>query len=497
MEIIGIDIGGTNTDGVLIDHNQKIKAKIKVPTTPDVSVGFKMCLQYLLKDHPEVRAIILGTTQATNAILEGKDLYKVGILRIAGQKPDSLPSGYGWPLALKTKVIAGCETINGGFECDGREITPFNRKEANEAIRRLKNQGAEGIAIVGVFSPLNREQEQMAAEEAGEMPYSISSDLGGIGFIERENSTILNVALKKVMAKGFSDLKSVSPSIPLFLTQNDGSVIPLEKAIEAPILTISAGPTNSFRGGARLAGYDNGIIIDIGGTSTDMGVILQGFPKRSLQSSDIGGVRLNFAMPDVLSIALGGGSIIKGEQIGPESVARELLSQAQAFGGSQLTLTDLAIATKTVTIPGADVGKITFSPKDAKAILRQAFLTLEKTLNAARTVDPNLPLILVGGGASLFPKEWLTHFVIPQDFGVANAYGAALSEISGSIDKVVSLEKRDHVLEELRRAAIEKAVINGADPNKVRLIDQSIIPYHYIPGQMARITLRASGPPSK
>ena len=305
-----MDIGGTNTDAVLVDEQNKIVGAVKTTTTEDISLGFSTALKDLIEQSaikPEqIEGVFLGTTHATNAILQKKDLFRVGVIRIAGQRPETLPVAFAWPKELKDAVIGGIETISGGLECHGGTLTDLCKEETRKAIQSLLEQAVGSIAIIGVFSPLNGDQElsvsSLVKEIAGfDFPISLSHEIGGIGFIERENSTILNAALKQVMQKGFYSLqtacKSLNLTCPLMITQNEGSLIEIQRAIDYPVLTISAGPTNSFIGGVRLAGLDNAIVVDIGGTSTDVGLVRKGFPIRSLNKSNIGGVSLNFSMP--------------------------------------------------------------------------------------------------------------------------------------------------------------------------------------------------------
>src|SRR5262249_14344439 len=134
----------------------------------------------------------------------------------------------------------------------------------------------------------------------------------------------------------------------IWITQNNGSILDSAYAIEYPVLTIAAGPTNSFMGGKKLSQLQDAIIVDIGGTSTDVGIIRKGVPRRRLNNSRIGGVTLNFPMPDVYSIGLGGGSHVSIDrnsiEIGPKSCGIHTFSEALSFGGKQLTLTDIALA---------------------------------------------------------------------------------------------------------------------------------------------------------
>lgn len=497
--IIGVDIGGTNTDAVLVDQNDAIIGAVKTTTTDDISDGFRAALKLLLKETAVpldmIQGVFVGTTHATNAILQKRDLFSVGVIRIAGQRPEALPVGFSWPQDLKCAVIGAEETINGGLECHGGEITAFCAEEARACIRRLLGKKVESLAIVGVFSPLDgkheREVARLVREMGADIPLSLSCEVGGIGFIERENSTILNAALKKVMKSGFSSLqtacRTLGLSSPLMIVQNDGSLIEMERAIDYPILTISAGQTNSFIGGARLAGVENAVVVDIGGTSTDVGLLRNGFPIRSLNKSDIGGISLNFPMPDVLSIALGGGSIVKlhptSFTIGPQSVGKALSTAAMSFGGNVLTLTDVALALGNLQI--AHASPPTFFTQ-GKAIFDHVNDKLCHLIKKMQGEYTNLPVIFVGGGSALLAP-------LPRYFDVANAYGAALAEISGTIDTVVSLQNREETLASLYSQAKQKAITLGSNPPTLRLIDQQIIPYSYVPNHMARVIIRYSG----
>lgn len=506
--IIGMDIGGTNTDAILVDANRRLISSVKTTTSIDITTGFTSAIKQLFKqsgiDPNKVAAINVGTTHATNAILQCQDLYRVGVIRIAGQRPNVIPPCYGWPTLLKEKVFLGVETLSGGFECQGQVISPFLKEEAQKAIDSLLKRGAESLAIIGVFSPMNPEHEQQVGELVeGRCPVSISYEIGGIGFIERENGVILNAALKKVMSEGFMRLEFaknlLGVAAPLFLTQNNGNLISLEQAVKNPLFTISSGPTNSFIGASLLVGHQNAIVIDIGGTSTDIGMVKKGLPKRSLNLSDLGGVRLNFSTPDLLSLPIGGGShtFIDYEgkfKIGPLSVGRDLFQQAVSFGGKQITLTDVALKAGYLTLKGANPEDVPLTKKLSEQILYQ---TLHKIVEKVSLMEGNmkhLPIILVGGGAELFQKEKLgSRFIVPQHAHVANAYGAALAKVMGTIDKVVSLEQREIILEKMREEAIKETIRQGAESKTVEIVDTEIIPYHYTSNQLARVIVRASG----
>lgn len=508
---IGIDIGGTNTDAVLLDNNKTIIASHKTTTTDQVEGGFKTAIQEVIKkaalDSCEIAHVLVGTTHATNALLQQKDLFKVGIIRINSQYGAAIPPCYGWPVELTNAVYVGDVSINGGFECDGRPINMLDEQEIKEAITALLNKGMESCAIIGVFSSLKSEQEEKVAQLVQEIagtsfPISVSYKVGGIGFIERENATILNAALKKCMRTGFQTLKDTLEdtgiNASLHLTQNNGTILPLQEALEYPILTISSGPTNSFVGSVKLTGLTDAIVVDIGGTSTDVGIVLNGFARRSVGTSTIAGIKLNFPMPDVVSIALGGGSLIKsnGKEllIGPESCAKKLKERAQCFGGDQLTLTDIAVYKKYVAIDGVKPDYVLIDEDSADIVMN---LVKEKVADLVRTIagmHMNLPVIITGGGSALLDSSILPdNYIIPDYASVANAYGAALAEISGTVDTVVVLDERKSIITQLEQQAYKKAIECGAEESTVRLISKDIMPYHYMPQNLARVKITVAG----
>ncbi len=484
---IGIDIGGTNTDIVVINEKKQIVKAEKIPTTSSIEEGVITALKNI--PAKTIHRICIGTTHALNAILQGTNLYRVGVIRINGKQQSALPSFVGWPTYLRQLIHVDTVSIDGGYECDGREITKFDPKQVQEAASLLMEKGAQSLAIVGAFSPMHPDQEIEAAAQIKNVPVSLSYAIGGIGLIERENCTILDAALKKVMHTGFEKLaekiRGLGFNCPLYVSQNNGSIMTLKEALAHPILTFSAGATNSFVGGGKLAGLKNAVLVDIGGTSTDVGIIKNGYPRRCLQNSNVGGITLNFPTPDVLSLALGGGSIIEGETIGPKSCAKDLLSNSLSFGGTFLTLTDIALALKQVSIEQAK--SIQLDPIYCQKMMRTCFNKIEQLIHRINGSDQCLPVVLVGGGASLIPRHLLSaQYIIPEHANVANAYGAALGETSACIDTIVCLDHREKVLEELKCQVLAKCGPGSS------LVDVQIIPYHYMPGNKARVVMMAT-----
>ncbi len=505
--VIGVDIGGTHTDAVLIDASKTIIKKHKAETSQELEHGVKKALSHIIEgiDKRLIKGIFVGTTHATNAVVESKNLYRVGVIRIAGHNPKTLDPCFSWPDEIKTASFAGAVTIDGGFECDSRPITPFNKAKAKDAIEHLISQGAESLAIVGVFSPIRAEDELECARLAdeitkGRIPVTLSHQIGGIGFIERENAAILNAALKKPMERGFRNLEAAKNELqipcPLYVTQNDGSIIDIKQATLFPLLTISSGPTNSFIGASKLAGLKDALVVDIGGTTSDVGIILNGYPRRSIHNAQIGGISLNFRMPDVMALAIGGGTYVKTKplKIGPQSCGRDLLREAQIFGGTSLTLTDIACLTGLLSIGSARKELVDITRPAAEEVMKEVSLRLKSALQLMRGERKDLPVIFVGGGAGIGSYEKSENTLIPGNSDVANAYGAALAEISATVDTVVSLNDREKTIEELKEKAIALAVERGADATHARIVDKQVIPYHYIPNNLARVIVIASGP---
>ena len=220
----------------------------------------------------------------------------------------------------------------------------------------LAARGVDSVAITSVFSPVNADFELEAAAvitaQLPGVPVTLSSDLGRLGLLERENATAMNACLRVLAAEtvqGFEDaLAAVGITGQLFVSQNDGTLMNVDYARRFPVVTFASGPTNSMRGAAFLSGLPEGAVVDVGGTTSDIGVLNRGFPRQAALTAEVGGVRTNFRMPDVLSLAIGGGSIMRwnGQSVtvGPDSVGYELRDRSLVFGGDTLTATDVAVA---------------------------------------------------------------------------------------------------------------------------------------------------------
>lgn len=507
MYRLGIDVGGTNTDFVLLDEQSRIVSMEKRLTTKTIEEGIIEGILALGVDPSMIRQIYVGTTHALNALLEAKGLLPTGLIRMAGHNPKISP-GAGIPQRLKDAFFVGGITVSGGFECDGREISPCIDDELLSAVDSLVLKGAKGIAIVSTFGCIYPLHEQRAYEiirqhYLDQLQITLSSSFGSIGFIERENATVINTALFSVIDTGFSQLQtrlSEITSAELFLVQNDGSQVTFDEAKKMPILTLSCGPTNSGKGGSILTKNDSCIVVDVGGTSTDVIRVEKRFVKRSAGNVSIADLSLQFSAPDVVSLAIGGGSIVVGDLVGPQSVASSLKTKALCFGGDIETLTDLAIQTGRLAIQGADSSKVLASKDDAEAILAAVSKRIADAITLVRGEMQDLPCVLVGGGAPIIEKSLrkLVHNLRELDetrsYGIANALGAIHSEVSGASDRIISFDDRERLLPELIDLAKERAIAKGAAREEVRVGDIIFTPFAYSKDRLAKITISVAGP---
>ena len=510
---LGVDVGGTNTDAVVVDGAGGIVAETKTATTPEPIDGIVAAMTTVidqLDDATRLGKAMLGTTHPTNAIIRRRDLDRVGVLRLAAPSSLGVRPSANWPEDLRDIVIGRSEITEGGFEYDGSPIAALDE----DAIRRFANSCAGDVSAIAVscaFSPACTDHELRAAEliseECGDdMAVSLSHTVGSLGLLERENATILNASLLTVarrVVNGFRDtLMGLGLDVESFLTQNDGTLMTVEEADRYPVLTVGSGPTNSMRGACALAGLSDALVIDVGGTSADIGILINGFPRESTAAVEVGGVRTNFRMPDLISVGLGGGTIVRQDAesvaVGPDSVGYRVISDALCMGGATLTLSDVSLAVGRLTGFGdpALLSDVDDSVREsAIAWVDERVQVLCERMKASSTP---LPLMAVGGGAHLVPAQLagISEVVWPPHHSVANAFGAAIAEAAGSIDKVYSYDasSREDCLRSATEEATDAAIRAGASASDVRITSVVEIPMTYVPGGGCRVIVKAVGP---
>jgi N-methylhydantoinase A/oxoprolinase/acetone carboxylase beta subunit len=506
MKRIGIDVGGTNTDAVLVDDGAVVGA-VKSPTTTDVTGGIVAAVRNLRKaagTTDGVAAVLIGTTHFVNAVVQRRNLAQVGAVRIGLPGTASLPPFCDWPADLASLVNGGIWQVEGGHDYDGRSFMPLDTAALRKAAKEIRARGLRSVAITAMFSPLDAAHEDEAAaivrEEAPDVVVSCSHLLGGIGLLERENAALLNaslVVLADETVRGFGRaMAEMGFDAPLYITQNDGTVAEAARAVAFPVYSFASGPTNSMRGAAYLSMIEDAIVVDVGGTTADFGHLRHGFPREANAVVHVGGVRTLFRMPDLISIGLGGGSLVDPANItvGPRSVGYRLVEEALVFGGKTLTATDVAVAAGLIDL--GDRSRVRhLSASLVDGVLARAKAMVEEHVDRMKTDAKDVTLIAVGGGAFLVPDrlEGVGRVIRLEHGGCANAVGAAIAQVSGEVDQVFQGLSRTDAIAAARGLAEKRAVEAGADAATISLVEAEDIPIAYLPGNAMRVRAKVVG----
>lgn len=331
---IGIDVGGTFTDAALIDNSTfELISTAKVPTTHDseagVAAGIIQVLQKVMKENnvvPEdVVFISHGTTQATNALLEG-DVVKVGIVTLGkgleGTKSKSDTTMGQIPLTATKSLCSEneyVETETSGF-CEN----------IGKAIAALKGKGCSAIVAAEAFSVDHPENEQQVAGVCSEMKTAATTtnEISKLyGLKVRTRTAVVNASIMPKMLETANmteqSIKNAGIKTPLMVMRCDGGVMTVEEVRKRPILTILSGPAAGVAGALMYEKLTNGIFLEVGGTSTDISCIKDG--KVMVKYAEVGGHKTYLTSLDVRTVGIGGGSMMQIENgkladVGPRSV---------------------------------------------------------------------------------------------------------------------------------------------------------------------------------
>lgn len=550
MYRIGVDVGGTNTDAAILDiaalddPGRCVLASCKAPTTADITSGIASAIGTVLDKcsaavpdaKSRVLSVTVGTTHFVNALVEAdsRRLARVAVVRLCGPFTRQIPPFSDFPVGLRRIMDGGAHYLDGGFEIDGREIAPLDPAQIAACVRRIRDAGVSAVALVGVFSPLDHEgrheeacKRQMLALDPG-LDVVCSRGMGPPGLLERENATILNASIlataRRTIAGFEAAMRRLDLSCPLYLSQNDGTLIDAAAAAEYPIKTFASGPTNSMTGAAFLAGLDKPkrlrlegadavadgeegqghqvLVVDIGGTTTDVCALLpSGFPRQAPHFVEVGGVRTAFSMPEVVSIGLGGGSKIFTDAsgnvtVGPDSVGHYLTEQALVFGGPTLTASDVVVASGKAHL--GDPTKVSGVPQSTVRAGRRVIKgMLESVIEQMKISAAPVHVLLVGGGSLLVTEdpENVARCTRPIHHDAANAVGAAIAKVAGEVDLIEILEGKDEkaVLASACDKATRAAIEAGADPDDVKIVAVDKIPLQYTHNRATRIIVKAVG----
>jgi len=537
MYRIGVDVGGTNTDSAILDittadsPSRGVLSSCKTPTTADVTSGIAKAVEDVLVkskvNKADVLSVNIGTTRFVNAVVEADErrLSRVVVVRLCGPYTRQIPPFSDFPQRLRKIMDGGIYYLDGGLEIDGREITPLNPDQIKMTVEKLRESAVETVALVGVFSPLDYSGihearcKNIMLEQNPSLAIVCSHNIGGPGFLERENATILNASILSLAKKtiyGFRQaMARLQLACPLYLTQNDGTLTDAEAATELPIKTFASGPTNSMIGAAFLAGLDKPrltvheaaatqiLVVDVGGTTTDVCAFLpSGFPRQAANFVEVGGVRTAFSMPEVLSIGLGGGSIIRRSEetqkvtVGPDSVGHLLTSEALVFDGKVMTTTDVVVACGKQRIGNADL--VAGIPPDVReGARRQIKKVLESLVENMKVSTAPVTVLLVGGGSILLMDDLqgVAECVIPPHHDSANAVGAAIAKVAGGVDVIEILDGKDEstIVARASEQAVQMAVLKGAVKEDVKVVTIEKFPLQYVFNKATRIVVNAVG----
>ena len=310
---LGFDTGGTYTDAVImdLDSGEILERAKSLTTRSDLSIGIKGAIAEFDKDLlSKVVTVCLSSTLATNSIVEGKGC-RVGLVLIGSQITVSANVDY-------SIMIKGSHTATGKVD------EPLDIEAARKFLTSIKGK-VDCIAVTGFMSVRNPEHEQEVAALAKEIlkvpvvcGYELSS---GLGFNERTITCIMNARLIPVIEELIQSVNKVLDEFgidaPLMIVKGDGSVMSEEMAKIRPVETILSGPASSINGAKKLSGKDNAIVVDIGGTTTDIGIVRDGKPRLDPEGALIGGYRTRVMAAEITTAGMGGDSriVVNGDKV--------------------------------------------------------------------------------------------------------------------------------------------------------------------------------------
>ena len=370
---LGVDVGGTFTDLLLINENTGETHTAKVPSTPeDSSVGVLNGIARICDESgvnpKDVSRVMHGTTVATNAVLTGRGA-KVGLVTTSGYE-DTLqvarsfcPGGLGgWVSFVKKPLLAPLELTIGAHErmsADGEVVRGLDEDQLRKDLQTLRATGeVEALTICFINSYINGAHERRASEIAAEIfadtPISISSDVvPEMQEYERTETTVVNSYVRPEVATYVSNMQAaldekMGSDTQLSILRSDGGLASARASAESPVNMLMSGPAGGVSGAIYFcsrAGYDNILTCDMGGTSTDVALI-QNSRARVRRETIVADVRVRAPSVDVRTVGAGGGSIAfvpeltKALRVGPESAGAVPGPACYMKGGEQPTVCD-------------------------------------------------------------------------------------------------------------------------------------------------------------
>ncbi|WP_409304879.1 hydantoinase/oxoprolinase N-terminal domain-containing protein [Peribacillus sp. SCS-155] len=513
---LGIDVGGTNTDAVIVRNNGKLLSWSKHLTTADITSGIGAAAKEVLQDaniSPEqIEGVFVGTTHVLNALYQPVNLSKTALIRITN-RPSLIKPAVDWPEDLK-KYLSSIYHFQSSYDYTGRKNGPLimDSHDFNNLLYGIKEGNIESICIVGAYSPLYDAEEQEVKKQIEAyfpaIPITMSHHIGSTGFIERENAALLNAILSKVMRQAMIDLSSVferlSLNCPCWITQNDGSLMEIQEAIDYPVLTIGSGITNSFRGASILSDIARCIVVDVGGSTVDIGKVVDGQPEVSVSSTSFLDIAVNMRVPKLSSLPFGGGSLISVEQELvhiKETIANDIERYGISWGGSTWTLTDSFLKVYPESFSDDKInlkGLENLSEADCRKVIKKVMMEIKTKIARFQPNNEMLPIVLVGGGSPLILNRLFGKYqkiIHPAGYLICNAVGACFAPLSAQVDKVFWLKDKtkQQIIDEQTEQLIQQLIQKGANRESIRLASIEEYPFDYMKGEVLRIRLKVLG----
>ncbi|SFE49133.1 hydantoinase/oxoprolinase family protein [Blastococcus tunisiensis] len=394
---LGVDVGGTFTDVLLVEEGSGSTWRAKTASTPaDQAVGVlngigKVCAEAGI-ELAEVAQVLHGTTVATNAILEGKGAT-VGLVTTKGFRQvlqiarSFVPGGLaGWIIWPKPEPLAALENtveVDERIASDGAVVRELDEADVRAQLEKLRGNGIEALAVSLINSFADPAHERRIAEIAAEVlpgvPISLSSDvLPELREYERTLTTVANgyvqPQVKRYVQSLAGNLADGGVAGELAILRSDGGLSSAGNAIDSPVTLLLSGPAGGVTGAvwvAEQAGYRDLITFDMGGTSTDVGLV-QGLTPKIGRETKVGDLVVRSSSVDVRTVGAGGGSIAhvpeltRALRVGPQSAGADPGPAAYGKGGTEPTVTDanVVLGHLPTTLAG---GEITLDVEAARA----------------------------------------------------------------------------------------------------------------------------------
>lgn len=496
---IGIDIGGTFTDGVILDKNKLVRYA-KIPTDQDIAWSIQEVLEQLISyiDKNKIERLVLSTTLITNLLTQGKQ-EPVGLIILPGPgvNPDSL------------KIIGQTLIIHGAVDYRGRIIETIDQQEIKKAIEKLLKQGIKHIGAACKFcqrNPSLEEQiESIVLQEYPQVNFLKSSDVHGLlNWVRRANGTVYQLMIaneyQMFIEKIKATLTKFNLTCPVFVLKADGGTLPLDISAGQPLESIYSGPAASMLGALAASGEElTAVGMDIGGTTTDLGLILEGRPLMASSGAVLNGYPIPCRALAVSSLPLGGDTslAIKNGKVCLE----ERKGPAYCLNGPTPTITDALVylglsdlGDKDLAISGIELlaAENGFSPKHLAEEALELFISiLEEKLTSlfeqweeepayrvwqlmSKNIDRPRKIVCIGGPAKGLGKLWGQkkgwEVIIPEYASVANAIGAALSKTTLRLDFYADTQQKIYSTNiGGMHGKLAKTLINIDDAKKVCL----------------------------